>query len=833
MLTRAVLLAGIWLLLSFALTLAIGRHFRRTGFFLSFFYMILVVASGAIIALSTFGVRAQVTIESLVVLAFGLIISLRLPDWNPPGQALFVSAVWASILYLVYAFAVTAFSPLSPAAFVFSLFLFILETLALALSLSYAFEVLDVLCRVRWRRRATLAPLGSFAPMVSLHVPAYNEPPELVAQTLRALSRLDYPNYEVILVDNNTPDESTWQPLAGLCRELGFKVVHLERWPGYKSGALNFALTLTDPAAEIIGVVDADYLVEPDYLKRIVPYFTDPKMAFVQAPQDYRDYKENRYFQAAYDGYRYFFALSMPARNERNAIIFCGTMGLIRKTVLEEIGGWDEWCITEDAEASLRILDRGYSSLYVNRSFGRGLMPLDFDGMKKQRFRWTFGGVQILKKHWGKMMPWARWIDPDSRLTGAQRYFFLVAGLQWFNELLTMFFTVVVLTTLILVLTGHSVFLRPTTEAFIVLPLLLIGTNLLRALWGLRHALGITWKRALYALTLWFSLTWVVALACAQAIIRPRGVFLRTPKVVSKLAWLRAIRITTWETLVGMLCLVGGLAVLARTPSIFAAALLLLCLSQTSIYLSAPFHSLLSQENRGAPVSPVPDRGAIRGVYVNEGRTGLQFGAVALILALIVLVASLWPQPKQTPGYVVLQPPPALAPIVRTPTPSPTRSPTPLPVVAPTITPSPTRTERPSPTPPVTATSTPAITPTLTETATPKPTATLLPPTPTPLPTATLLPSTPTPLPTATSVAPTPTPTLLPAPTLSPTPTPTPTATLLAPTPVPLPATPIPLPTATPVPPAPIPPPATPVPTLAPVAPILPAPVAPTPAPTP
>jgi cellulose synthase/poly-beta-1,6-N-acetylglucosamine synthase-like glycosyltransferase len=65
--------------------------------------------------------------------------------------------------------------------------------------------------------------------------------------------------------------------------------------------------------------------------------------------------------EATYYGYKYFFEVSMPSRNEHNAIIFAGTMGLIRKSVLQEIGGWDEWCITEDAEASLRILKLGLS----------------------------------------------------------------------------------------------------------------------------------------------------------------------------------------------------------------------------------------------------------------------------------------------------------------------------------------------------------------------------------------------------------------------------------------------------------------------------------------
>jgi len=111
--------------------------------------------------------------------------------------------------------------------------------------------------------------------MVSLHVPVYNEPPEVVERTLRTLAVLDYPNFEVLVVDNNTPDASAWRPLEQVCRDLGprFRFMHLDRWPGFKSGALNFALTQTDPRAEIIGSIDADYQVDRDFLRDLTPFF--------------------------------------------------------------------------------------------------------------------------------------------------------------------------------------------------------------------------------------------------------------------------------------------------------------------------------------------------------------------------------------------------------------------------------------------------------------------------------------------------------------------------------------------------------------------------------
>ena len=108
--------------------------------------------------------------------------------------------------------------------------------------------------------------------------------------------------------------------------------VHVDPWPGYKSGALNLALRqFTDPDAEIVGVIDADYLVDPSGSRRRSVTSLTRQLAFVQTPQDYRAYEGSTYLTACYDAYRYFFATAMPSRNERNSIIFAGTMGLLRK----------------------------------------------------------------------------------------------------------------------------------------------------------------------------------------------------------------------------------------------------------------------------------------------------------------------------------------------------------------------------------------------------------------------------------------------------------------------------------------------------------------------
>src|SRR4029078_4653121 len=114
-----------------------------------------------------------------------------------------------------------------------------------------------------------LAARDTQLPMVSLHVPAHNEPPEMVIETLRSLIRLDYPRYEVILIDDNTDDESLWRRVEAWCARHGVKFAHLDDWPGYKSGALNYVLRqLTAADADVIGIIDSDYQVQTRLLRR-------------------------------------------------------------------------------------------------------------------------------------------------------------------------------------------------------------------------------------------------------------------------------------------------------------------------------------------------------------------------------------------------------------------------------------------------------------------------------------------------------------------------------------------------------------------------------------
>ncbi|MGC1624056.1 MAG: glycosyltransferase [Pseudolabrys sp.] len=271
-----------------------------------------------------------------------------------------------------------------------------------------------------------LAP-DVYAPKVSIHLPAYNEPPEMLKQTLDAIARLDYQNYECIVVINNTPDPALWLPIEEHCRTLGerFKFVRADNLAGFKAGALRLALVHTAADAEVIGVLDADYVVHQDWLKDLVPLFRDPTVGLVQAPQDHRDSERSVMHHAMNGEYAGFFDIGMVQRNEANAIIVHGTMCLIRRAAIEVAGGWSSDTICEDTDLGLTLLELGWQAHYTNTRYGHGLLPDSFDAYKKQRHRWAYGGFQILKKHWRRFLP------GGSRLTREQKREFTLGWLNW------------------------------------------------------------------------------------------------------------------------------------------------------------------------------------------------------------------------------------------------------------------------------------------------------------------------------------------------------------------------------------------------------------------
>jgi exo-beta-1,3-glucanase (GH17 family)/cellulose synthase/poly-beta-1,6-N-acetylglucosamine synthase-like glycosyltransferase len=434
-------------------------------------------------------------------------------------------------------------------------------TAVVVLLLAEAHEWAEALWLGQSRRQPLRQPQPSERlPKVSIHVPIYDEPPEMVIASLDALARLDYPDLEVLVIDNNTRDPAMWQPVEVHCRRLGgrFRFFHVAPLAGFKAGALNFALAHTHPAAEVIGVIDSDYQVEPSWLRELTPLFADPDITIVQAPQDYRDGHESLFKAMCEAEYRGFFHIGMVTRNERDAIIQHGTMTLVRRSSLVSVEGWSEWCITEDAELGLKLFEQGHSAIYIPRSYGRGLMPDTFLDFKKQRFRWAYGAALILRAHLGELLGLRR-----SALTPGQRYHFIAGWLPWLADGLNLVFNLAAIAwTAAMVLAPEQ--FAPPHPVFVALPLTLFAFKLSKLFALYRWRVRASFRESLAAALAGLALSHVIARAILTSCVN-RGIgFFRTPKNASAQGLLRALLDAREELLFLVALLIGSTAVLWR-----------------------------------------------------------------------------------------------------------------------------------------------------------------------------------------------------------------------------------------------------------------------------
>lgn len=368
-----------------------------------------------------------------------------------------------------------------------------------------------------------LAQTGAL-PKVSIHIPACREPPEMLKETLDSIARLNYPDFECVVLINNTPDQALCLPVEEHCRKLGprFKYVNAGQVDGFKAYALNIALQHTAPEAEIIGVLDADYKVDPDWLKDLVPAFADARVGLVQAPQDHRDGDRSLMHGAMNAEYAGFFDIGMVLRNEANAIITHGTMCLVRRKALEGAGGWSDDTICEDTDLGLTILEQGWLQHYTSRRYGQGLLPNSFRDYKKQRHRWASGGMQIVHKHWRNFLP------GRSKLTVQQRSVFAAGWLSWLaNESLG-----VAIAILNIIWTPVVAFLSiAVPDKILTVPILLmLFVSLAHFALLYRRCMHMPAKEMGMALAAHMSLQWTIAHAVGSSLKMRKLVFNRTDK---------------------------------------------------------------------------------------------------------------------------------------------------------------------------------------------------------------------------------------------------------------------------------------------------------------
>src|SRR5712692_4457613 len=211
-----------------------------------------------------------------------------------------------------------------------------------------------------------------YHPFVSIHVAAYNEK-RVIERLLTSLEQLDYPEYEVVVVDDST-DESV-QILKRWQKKPRFKILHRKSRLGFKGGALREALKVMDPRTEYVVIFDADSMPFPDSIERFLPYFYQTngdqevkRREDVAAVQSYQWHVLNKSESWLTEAVRAEYAGSyMVERPFQDAVgslkMIAGTAYMIRADILREVG-WGT-SLTEDWELTLKIYKRGYKVVYT------------------------------------------------------------------------------------------------------------------------------------------------------------------------------------------------------------------------------------------------------------------------------------------------------------------------------------------------------------------------------------------------------------------------------------------------------------------------------------
>ncbi len=455
-------------------------------------------------------------------------------------------------------------------------------------AIAFGQKPLRLLTAERSERLRAAADAEQKYPKVSIHIPAYREQPDMLKLTLDAVARLDYPNFECVVIINNTPDPAYWQPIQDHCRMLGerFIFINAEKVEGFKAGALRIAMDRTAADAEVIGIIDADYVVEPNWLKDLVPAFNDPRVGLVQAPQDHRDGDRSLMHYIMNGEYAGFFDIGMVQRNETNSIIVHGTMCLIRRSAMDMAGGWAGDTICEDSDLGLAIMQHGWLTHYTKERYGYGVLPDTYEAFKKQRHRWAYGGFQIIKKHWRRFLPGA------SRMTQDQKREFGIGWLNWLGAE-SLGVVVAILNIIWVPIIAFANIAIP--DKILTLPIIasfVISLAHFIVLYRLRVKIGL-WQM-LGAMITAMSVQWTVSRAVADGLIKDHLPFTVTSKGGKSSMSIEFQAF--WEAVIGVLLLIScGVLVFSNNSKqvteiyIFAGVLVL----QSLPFLSAVMIAIL------------------------------------------------------------------------------------------------------------------------------------------------------------------------------------------------------------------------------------------------
>jgi len=215
---------------------------------------------------------------------------------------------------------------------------------------------------------------------VDVFITTYGESPDVIRKTVKAALEMRGRHITWVL-DDGAHDE-----VRDLAIELGARYVRRLSSGGAKAGNVNHALTLA--RGEFFAIFDADFVPDPSFLVETVPFFIDPKVAFVQTPQTFANLHTNVARGAGYMQ-TVFYRFIQPGRNRFNAAFCVGTNVLFRRTAIEDVDGMYTESKSEDVWTSIRLHERGWRSIYIPDVLAVGEAPESIEAYAKQQLRWA------------------------------------------------------------------------------------------------------------------------------------------------------------------------------------------------------------------------------------------------------------------------------------------------------------------------------------------------------------------------------------------------------------------------------------------------------------
>ncbi len=401
-----------------------------------------------------------------------------------------------------------------------------------------------------------------YKPSVAIIIPTLNEDPDMVKDTILKAKNIEYDNFQVVLIDSSK-DTDIRNKTANMAHKLEIKYIYRDTLRGYKAGSINDAIKNMDNNFKYILILDSDHKLKKSVLKDLIPLMeNDSDLTFIQTPQYFQMERYDRLGFAYSFQQHIFYKHICRGLCVNGSPYICGTNVLIKLKHLNEIGGMDETCITEDIATSFIFHSNGYKSFYVDKVYAEGLAPPSLSAYYGQQMRWSYGTFQNTKKIINKLIR-----EPKS-LKSIQWFEYIVLNGSWY------FIGVAIVIwllypVLILLLNMKPLVLGPLNIPFYIF-LLMIFSQTLTSFWERGYPI----KQLILSQALFFSLFPVYTKALFYGLIDKRLKFKVTPKKdVNKIQFIEilphvsVIILLTLSIIIGLLKVHNGENI-ATYPSI-------------------------------------------------------------------------------------------------------------------------------------------------------------------------------------------------------------------------------------------------------------------------